>query len=86
MPLDKEVQIWEYKMRYLKSYIVFIVATLAIMFCLGFLLGILGAFFASSPQAFQASLQAGSIQLIIQIISIIVGFYCFRYSVQKFIE
>jgi len=72
--------------KYIKSYLVFILSTLAVMFCIGFVMGIFSIFFASSPHELQASLQGGAIQLIIQLISVVVGFYCFRYSVRRFVE
>jgi uncharacterized membrane protein (UPF0182 family) len=72
--------------KYLKSYLLFIVSTLGIMFLIGFVMGIIAIVISSSPQALQLALQGGALKIIIQIISFVVGFFCFKYSIKRFVE
>ena len=84
--LDQDVQIWENNMgKYIISYIVFIVSTLAIMFLIGFVIGIFALFF-TDPIELQLSLQSGTSQFFAQILSAVVGFFCFRFSIRRFVE
>jgi|TARA_R100001463_G_scaffold2960_3_gene12255 membrane protein YdbS with pleckstrin-like domain len=72
--------------KYIIAYIVTIVGTLAIMFCMGCVIGMFGILISTSQQELQASLQGGVLQLVVQVISLFVGFFCFRYSVRRFVE
>jgi uncharacterized membrane protein (UPF0182 family) len=72
--------------KYIKSYLLFIVSTLGIMFLIGVVMGILAIVFSSSPQALQLALQGGALNIIIQIISFVVGFFCFKFAVKRFVE
>ncbi|HBX59325.1 MAG TPA: hypothetical protein DEG65_03655 [Methylophaga sp.] len=71
--------------KYIISYIVFIVSTLAIMFLVGFVVGIFALFFAD-PIQLQLSLQGGTAQFFAQLLSVVVGFFCFRFSIKRFVE
>jgi len=84
--LDPDVIIWENNMgKYIITYIVFIVSTLAIMFLVGVVLGLFALFF-SDPRQMQSSIQGGSLQVFIQLLSLVVGFFCFRFSIRRFVE
>tara|TARA_R100000908_G_C3728381_1_gene128597 strand:- start:625 stop:852 length:228 start_codon:yes stop_codon:yes gene_type:complete len=71
--------------KYIISYIVFIVSTLAIMFLIGIVIGIFAVMFAD-PYQMQESLQGGALRFFIQLISLVVGLFCFRFAIRRFVE
>ena len=71
--------------KYIIAYIVTIVISLLSLFLFGCLMGSVGVLFAN-PQEIMQSVQSGGLAILSQLAFIVIGFFSFRFSVQKFIE
>ena len=71
--------------KYIIAYIVTIVISLLSLFVFGCLIGAVGVLFAN-PQKIMQSVQSGGLAILSQLAFLVIGFFSFRFSVQKFIE
>ena len=71
--------------KYIIAYIVTIVISLLLLFLFGCLIGAVGVLF-TNPQNIMQSIQSGGLGILTQLAFLIIGFFSFRFSVQKFIE
>lgn len=71
--------------KYIIAYIVTIVISLLLLFLFGCLIGAVGVAF-TNPQNLMQSIESGGLGILIQLAFLVIGFFSFRFSVQKFIE